>query len=245
MEKLIKFNGKTMQSKEEKKISNMFDTISPTYDKVNKVLSLGIDRYWRKQIFKNFPKKEEIKLLDMATGTGDVLINACTTKSASTGVGIDIAAKMLEIASKKAKATSVDNVIQFEVGSALDIKYPDNHFDVATISFGIRNVENVDLALKEMHRVLKPNGRILVLEFSMPKSKLIKSGYLLYLRKILPSIGGLISKSKSSYSYLNQTIETFPKGKDFLKMLEKAGFKNALDLPLTFGIASLYRADKC
>ncbi|MCH9633430.1 MAG: Demethylmenaquinone methyltransferase [Chlamydiae bacterium] len=184
-------------------------------------------------------------MLDIATGTGEVLIQALNSGKVNKAVGIDLAEKMLAIAENKQKKLNLNPKISFQKGNALNLDFKDNTFDCTSISFGIRNVQNVPLALKEMHRVLKPNGRSLILEFSLPKNYLLKQLHLIYLRTILPKVGALFSKSKQSYVYLNKTIETFPYGTAFLQLLSEAGFKSPKAFPLLGGIATLYQADKC
>lgn len=226
-------------------VCEMFDAISPTYDRVNRILSFGIDRYWRKKMADFVSGQENVFLLDCATGTGDQIFSLMDHSSTvSSAVGIDFAAHMLEIAKEKTAKKSYRHKVSFRQASATAIPYPENTFDCATISFGIRNVADVPLCLSEILRVLKPGGKLLILEFSMPQNALIKSGHLFYLRHLLPFVGGWISKNKKAYSYLNQTIETFPSGKDFLELLKSAGFVAPRACPLTFGISTIYEGHK-
>lgn len=227
------------------KIAEMFDRISPTYDKVNRVLSFGQDVRWRKQMALHLPNKKNLSVLDIATGTADQLIALFEqSPKVKKGVGIDFAEKMLEIGRKKLAEKPYQQNVLLLKGDAEKIPFPDATFDATTISFGIRNVSNVPKALAEMRRVLHPKGKSLILEFSLPKNSLLKFLHLFYLRGILPKIGGFLSKSPASYSYLNQTIEEFPYGKAFLTLMEKAGFKNVSATTFMLGGVTLYEGEK-
>lgn len=230
-----------MSQAKEKQVTEMFNAISKTYDQVNGILSFHIDKWWRRLLIDKLPKNTH-RLLDIATGTGDVLIQAVRKKKAHSGIGIDLAEKMLEIGAIKAQ--KYKSQIEFKVGNALSLPFEENSFDATTISFGIRNVQDVKGALSEMKRVLKPGGRSLILEFSLPKNSGVRALHLFYLRKVLPKVGGFFSKKKDSYEYLNQTIEKFPYGEDFLTLMQEAGFNQPRAKPLLFGIATLYWADK-
>ncbi len=231
-----------MIDKNEQIVSNMFNQISPTYDLLNRILSFGIDKRWRKQLVTHLPPQKTLKLLDLATGTCDQLIALLDNANAEIhAIGIDIAEEMLNIGKEKLRGRPN---VELQAASAASLPFADNSFDCATISFGIRNMENVETCLKEIHRTLKPGGRLLILEFSLPKNRWIRAGSLFYLRTLLPKLGGLISKNKNAYTYLNQTIEQFPYGEQFCALLEGAGFTEVQCTPLTFGIASLYQGDK-
>lgn len=223
----------------------MFNHISPTYDRANRILSLGIDQYWRRKVAKFMPKKENIRLLDCATGTGDQLFSLMKrSRNVSQAVGIDMASEMLRIGKQKLKQKPYARKVTLKQACVTSLPFIDNSFDCATISFGIRNVVDVSSCLKEIHRVLNPGGRILVLEFSLPTNRKLKAAHLFYLRRLIPKVGGWISKDKEAYSYLNQTIETFPYGESFCHLLSDAGFKKVKAHPLTFGIVTLYQGDK-
>ena len=212
----------------------MFDRIAKRYDFINRVLSCGIDIYWRRFLIKEIPSGE-IRLLDIACGTGDQLFSILQKrKNIALAKGIDLSTGMLEVAKKKGAADS------FLVGDAKALPFEEKSFDAATISFGIRNIDEPLVALKEMHRILSPKGRALILEFSLPSSRLIAPLYLFYLRHILPFIGNFLSKDKEAYSYLSKTIESFPYGIDFVNLMKEAGFTQATSKPLSFGIATLY-----
>lgn len=234
-----------MLEKNESVISKMFNQISPTYDRVNRILSFGIDQSWRKKLVSQLPQKKEMKLLDVATGTCDQLITIMEYSHANIeAVGIDIAEEMIKLGQKKLDEKPYAKKVTLQIGSALQLPFDDTVFDCVTISFGIRNMDKMSNCLNEIHRVLKKGGRLLILEFSLPSNPIIRTGCLFYLRTLLPKLGGWISKNQKAYSYLNQTIESFPYGKAFCSLLEKEHFTNVISLPLTFGIASLYQGDK-
>ncbi len=227
------------------KVEKMFDTISPTYDRTNRILSLGLDQYWRRQVAKFLPKKKPLYLLDCATGTGDQLIALMEpTQTIGQAIGIDLATEMLRLGRQKIKEKPYKDKILLQEASVTALPFSPNTFDCATISFGIRNVDNVPLALTEMYRVLKPGGRIVVLEFSLPRSDILRTFHLFYLRKCLPYIGGWLSNNRDAYTYLNKTIEAFPSGQNFCGLLNNAGFISACAHPLTLGIVTLYVGDK-
>ena len=226
-------------------IWKMFDAISPTYDRVNRIMTFGFDRYWRKAMTRFLPKRSSLRLLDCATGTADQLLSLVKhSKDISQAVGIDLSTEMLEIGRKKAAKSPYSQKITLENGDALALAYPDNSFDCVTMSFGIRNVTDPLKCLKEIYRVLKPGGRILVLESAIPREGMRKKVFLLYFRHIMPRLAGFISKNKVAYRYLNQTTETFPQGESFCSLLKEAGFSDAAAHPLTAGAVSIYRGDK-
>ncbi len=222
----------------------MFDRICPSYDKVNRILSLGMDMRWRKALALHLPSCEKICLLDLATGTGDqirALFQAGA--SISRAVGIDLSSGMLEIAKLKFAKEPFGEKTTFQQADACALPFPDNTFDACTFSFGIRNVTDPLRALSEMHRVIAPKGRCLILEFSLPDN-LFRKPYLFYLRHLLPFIGGLLSRDFAAYRYLNRTIEEFAYGKAFLDWMRQSGWTNVRAIPLLFGSVTLYRGDK-
>lgn len=221
-------------------VRDMFNKISPTYDQVNRILSFGRDIAWRKAVARHLPLRLHLQVLDLATGTGDQLA-ALFQKGASIhrAIGMDVAEEMLNIGRKKLASHPVELL----VGDAQKIPFADNRFDAVTISFGIRNVEDPSKALREMCRVLQPRGKALILEFSMP-NRFIRPFFLFYLRSILPRLGGHFSKEPFAYRYLNKTIETFPSGKEFLGLMEQAGFRNCKRHSMNLGSVSLYVGEK-
>ena len=225
-------------------VFKMFNRVAHRYDFLNHFLSLNRDKAWRKRLAARLPDRENLEVLDLATGTADQLLALFANNKVKSGVGVDPAEKMLEIGRRKIKQRKLEDKIVLKNGSAEQIPCEDRAFDAVTISFGIRNVTDVPRALSEMRRVLKTNGRALILEFSLPNNRLIKKLYLFYFRKVLPRLGGLISGDAHAYSYLNETVETFPYGENFCDLMRKAGFDNVKAYPLTFGIATLYTGDK-
>ena len=229
----------TLELPEKAGIHRVFDAIAVTYDKINMILSFGIDRLWRKKVVSAIPKTAK-DLLDLATGTGDQLFAVANARNLTSAIGVDLSCGMLEVARKKQK----QNFIQFVEGDAQNVPLENGSVDTVTMSFGIRNVPDPEKCLREMHRALRPGGRACILEFSLPKNRLIKALHLFYLRKLLPKIGRLLSKHTTAYTYLNETIETFPYGKAFTDLMHISGFENATATPLTFGVATLYVATK-
>jgi demethylmenaquinone methyltransferase/2-methoxy-6-polyprenyl-1,4-benzoquinol methylase len=220
----------------------MFDRISGTYDLLNRTLSAGIDIYWRNQLVKELPKKDNLVVLDLATGTADLAITLAEQDKVSKVTGADPSVGMLEVGKKKI-AKLAHQKINLEVGNAMDLNYPDNSFDVVTISFGIRNFPDPEKGLQEIYRVLKPEGKLLILEFGVPKQPL-KSPYLFYFRKVLPQLGALVSKDKTAYTYLNKTVENFPFANRFSDLMNKHQFQNCKNQALSFGICYLYSGEK-
>jgi demethylmenaquinone methyltransferase / 2-methoxy-6-polyprenyl-1,4-benzoquinol methylase len=226
-------------------IWKMFDKISSTYDKTNRLMTMGLDLYWRKKVSFFLPEKEKLNLLDCATGTADQIISLMQHSTRiDKATGIDLSEEMVAIGKEKLKKTSFAKKAELQIASALEIPFPDSSFDCVTMSFGIRNVTSVETCLDEIFRVLNSKGRVLILETSMPKVCVIKALHLFYLRRILPFIGGWISKEKNAYTYLNKTTETFPSGNAFCELLEKTGFSVVQCHPMTFGSVSIYSADK-
>ena len=223
----------------------MFDRIAHRYDLLNRLLSFGRDVAWRKQIAKNLPHDQDLKILDLATGTADVLLalNQQVPRMGNS-VGLDMSGGMLHFGHQKIRNRGLDQKLRLVRGDATCIGLASAQFNATTISFGIRNVINVSQGLEEMHRILQPGGRALILEFSLPPNKLFRHLYLFYFRHILPLLGGIISGDNTAYKYLNQTVETFPYGQEFCDLMIAAGFKNVTPKPLTLGIATLYVGDK-
>lgn len=222
----------------------MFNRIAHRYDLLNRLLSGRQDVVWRKKLLSFFPESKQTRLLDVATGTGDVLLAALNQGSAQHAIGLDMAEQMLKYAQQKIDQQKWQNQASVVVGNAEDLPFENSSFDVVTIAFGIRNVPDYAKAIREMHRVLKPGGRLLILEFSLPANRILRSLYLFYFRHVLPWIGGLISGDRQAYSYLNQSVEAFPYGERFSSLIEQIGFSSVRVTPLTFGIASIYCADK-
>ena len=222
----------------------MFDQISARYDLLNRLLSLGLDKNWRTELKYYLPGGSNLKLLDLATGTGDVLLPLIKSPAIATGQGIYISQNMLKIAQRKITAAGLESQVTVSEGDAARIPFENEQFDVVTISFGIRNTESPQKVLSEIFRVLKKNGRALILEFSMPANPIMKTLAVFYLRAIVPLIGGLISGNAEAYRYLNRTIEQFPSGESFGDLMGEAGFRIVRFNPLTYGIATIYQGTK-
>lgn len=223
----------------------MFDRVARRYDFLNRLLSFGMDVSWRRKMVDFLPAHHDQHVLDLATGTADqILFLFEKSDKVKSGIGMDLAEKMLEIGWEKTKRLGLSEVISLKVGDAINIPADDNQFDAVTISFGIRNVIDVAKALREMYRVLKPDGRALILEFSLPQNRLIRGVHILYLREILPRVGAFVSGDSYAYRYLNETIEAFPYGEAFCDELRAAGFTAVEAHPLTFGVAMIYQGSK-
>lgn len=221
----------------------MFNTIAPRYDFLNHVLSMGIDKGWRRKAINLLRKDNPRLILDVATGTADFAIAANQLRPDNIE-GIDIAEKMLEAGRVKVRQKGLDKVIRLTQADSEKIPFGDNTFDAITVGFGVRNFEHLEIGLKEMYRVLKPGGTALVLEFSAPTSFPVKQLYQFYFHNVLPVIGKLVSKDNSAYHYLPESVAAFPSGNDFLQLYINAGFVETEQIRLTFGIASIYIGKK-
>lgn len=242
MSKTIKpYKDSELGKKEQ--VAKMFDNISEDYDGLNRVISLGIDVSWRKKVVKLVGENNPQQILDIATGTGDLAL-MMTQLDPKKIIGLDISAGMLEVGKQKIEKANLSDKIEMIVGDSESIPFDDNTFDAVTVSFGVRNFENLDKGLTEILRVLKPGGKFVVLETSNPTKFPFKQGYKFYTNFILPIIGKIFSKDKVAYSYLSESANSFPFGKAFNNILQKNGFKSAKNLPVTFGVASIYTALK-
>jgi demethylmenaquinone methyltransferase / 2-methoxy-6-polyprenyl-1,4-benzoquinol methylase len=223
----------------------MFDRIAHRYDLLNRLLSMRRDVAWRREMAGQLPPGTNLSVLDLATGTGDVLI-ALQQRCGriGRGIGLDMSQGMLSHGLAKLRRQGLTPRLCMVRGDAVHLGVAANSVEVVTMAFGIRNVLDVDATLREMLRVLKPGGRALILEFSLPSNLVIRHGYLVYFRHVLPRIGGAISGDSYAYRYLNRTVETFPYGGAFAGLMRAAGFDDVSAIPLTFGIATLYRGDK-
>ena len=226
---------------EKEQVRSMFNDIAHKYDFLNHFLSVGIDIHWRKKVRKLLSKKKPKRILDVATGTGDLAIEL-SKLSPEYIKGVDIAIEMLEIGRKKIKKKNLENIIELNEGDAENLKYSDNSFDAITVAFGVRNFENLQKGLTEMRRVLTDDGTLAILEFSKPKAFPIKQIYNLYFRFILPIMGKIVSKSNAAYTYLPESVQGFAEDEAFLSELKKAGFNSPKQKRLTMGIATLYYA---
>jgi demethylmenaquinone methyltransferase/2-methoxy-6-polyprenyl-1,4-benzoquinol methylase len=225
------------------RVEEMFDSIAPKYDLLNKVLSGGIDRGWRKKAINQLVPIAPKQILDIATGTADLALEAVRLNPTSI-VGVDISNKMLDFGRLKIQKKSLSNLIKLTQGDSENLPFESESFDAITVAFGVRNFEHLEIGLSEMNRVLKPNGMTVILEFSQPTQFPIKQFYNFYSKSIMPTIGQLLSKERSAYEYLPESVKAFPYGNSFLEVLKRTGFKDVKCIPLTFGIASIYTARK-
>ncbi len=224
-------------------VAQMFDNISTQYDGLNRVISFGIDRSWRKKVEKLVVAVNPKKIIDLATGTGDLAIQLSQSSDAEI-VGLDISNGMLEVGRKKIFEKKLSEQIKMVLGDSEKIPFSDNHFDAATVAFGVRNFENLEKGLSEILRVLKPGGVLVILETSVPTQTPFKQGYGFYTKNVLPVIGRIFSKDRSAYAYLSESANNFPYGETFNNILKKIGFINVRHYPQTFGVATIYHATK-
>ena len=225
-------------------VENMFDNIAPYYDLLNRVLSLGIDKRWRTKAISHLQNLESPRILDVATGTCDVSLEMAKKLNSPTIVGLDISAKMLEVGQKKIDKAGLQDIISLKQGESENLPFDDNTFDAVTVAFGVRNFDNLNQGLKEMNRVLKPDGQLVVLEFSKPTMFPFKQGFNFYFKNILPRIGKLTSKDPKAYQYLYESVQAFPDGENFVKILDTIGYKKSTCTALTVGICSIYHSRK-
>lgn len=235
---------KNSEAGKKDQVAEMFNNISGKYDLLNRVLSVGIDIRWRKKTIKELASTKPQIVLDVATGTGDLAITTYNMLKPAKIVGVDISAGMLDVGRNKIKNLGLENSITLELGDSENLQFETNTFDAVTVAFGVRNFENLEKGLAELHRVTKPGGKIAILEFSKPQTFPLNFLYNFYFKYILPSIGKLVSKDMSAYSYLPESVEKFPFGDAFLNKLSGAGFNNTQWKKLTFGISSVYTGIK-
>lgn len=231
------------RSGKKEQVARMFDSISGNYDFLNHFLSLGIDIRWRRKAVKLLAPGNPKLILDVATGTGDFAAETLKLNPDKV-IGIDISEGMLEVGRKKMKDRGYDSKIELLSGDSENLPFEENKFDAVVVAFGVRNFENLDKGLAEMYRVLKPGGRMVVLEFSKPKMFPFKQLYNFYFNFILPKIGKLISRDPAAYTYLPESVQAFPDGDSFVGILNRIGFKDTLCKPLTLGVSSLYTGIK-
>lgn len=225
------------------RVEHMFDKIAPRYDLLNRVLSAGIDKGWRRKAIAELKNLQPQHMLDIATGTGDLAIEALKLNPESI-IGIDISNGMLELGRQKIKQLNAEGIITLETGDSERMRFADNSFDAVTVAFGVRNFQNLEKGLAEIYRVLKPGGKAVILEFSQPQGLLIKPLYRFYSKTLMPFIGQMISKERSAYEYLPESVEAFPFGSRFTALMQQSGFKQTQLRELTFGIASIYTGIK-
>ena len=234
---------KDQKSSKKEQVATMFNNISKRYDLLNHLLSLGIDIYWRKQAIKHLKADQPQLIMDMATGTADFAIESLSLNPQKV-IGVDISEGMLEVGRKKLRKMKLDQRIELKLGDSERIPFDDNIFDAIIVAFGVRNFETLEQGLADMYRVLKPGGKVVVLEFSKPTVFPLKQLYNFYFKSILPLIGRIISKDQSAYTYLPESVQAFPDGNAFLEVLQKVGYHETACKTLTFGVSSIYTGRK-
>ena len=232
-----------LETSKKTQVQNMFNTISIEYDYINKLISFGNDIRWRKKVYEIAKGNNPQNILDIATGTGDIALELANIEGAKI-IGLDISEKMLDIGRKKILKQNFSHKIDLVLGDAENLSYSNSSFDIITIGFGVRNFQNLIRGLKESKRVLKENGKLIILESSVPKNSIIKFFYFLISRAYIPFLGLVFSKDKSAYHYLQKSAEKFPSGDDFVEILKDCGFKNIATKRQMFGATSIYVAQK-
>ncbi len=240
--KVVKPYGDASKSKKEE-VAEMFNNISAKYDFLNHFLSLGIDKLWRKKAVKLLKPLNPTKILDIATGTGDFAIESLSL-SPKEIVGLDISEGMLEKGREKMRNRRIDHIISMRLGDSEKIPFDDDYFDALTVGFGVRNFENLEQGLADMLRVVRPGGKLVILEFSKPKSFPVKQLFNFYSSTIIPFLGKKISKDANAYAYLPESVAAFPEGKQFEDILLNVGYKNVASIPVSGGIATIYYGNK-
>lgn len=226
-------------------VYKLFDRIATRYDLFNRISSFGLDVSWRRKLATSLKGQKQLQVLDVATGTGDLLLSMFDTGcDISSAVGIDTSSQMLAIAAKKFACRDLTHKVSLKQADATNLAAFDGQFDVVTCAFGIRNFTDTAAGLKQMCRVLKPAGKLLILEFSLPKNIIVKMFYLFYLRCVIPVLGKIITGDFAAYLYLSKTIQTYPSGVDFCRLIQSAGFSDVQAVPLAFGTVILYSAFK-
>ena len=225
-------------------VEQMFDSIAHSYDRLNHVLSLGIDRGWRQKAIRRLEPFHPQEMLDVATGTGDFALLAARMLRPKRLLGCDLSEGMMQVAREKVKQAKLEKVIDFAKEDCTALTFAENSFDAITVAFGIRNFADLDKGLTEMHRVLRPNGKLVILELTAPEGFPMKQLFKVYARVVIPTVGKLLSKDRSAYDYLPNTIQVFPQGEVMRGILQKAGFQKVDFERLTLGICTLYLATK-
>lgn len=240
-EKINPYNKKENKGKQ---VEHMFDTVAHSYDLLNHRLSFWIDKYWRNYVVRKLADKKPQNILDVATGTGDLAILEAQKLKPESIVGADISEGMMNIGREKVKALQLQDTICFKKEDCMSLSFQDDSFDAVTAAFGIRNFQDLEAGLREMHRVMKKGGTLCVIELTRPVHFPIRQLFAIYSHTVLPIYGRLISKDKSAYTYLINTIEAFPQGETMVEILKKTGFSKASFKRLTFGICTCYIATK-
>lgn len=240
-ENIVPYNSEEHKGQQ---VKEMFNAIAGTYDKLNRILSLGIDSYWRKKAVAYLKPFSPRSILDIATGTGVLAFQMYNRLKPEKIIGADISEGMMEIGRKQAESKGLSGIINFEYQDCCSLTYKDNSFEALTAAFGVRNFEDIRQGLKEMHRVIKPGGHVMILELSTPEKFPMKQLYNIYSKTIIPSIGRLFSKEKAAYIYLPASIKAVPQGEEMRLLLQEAGFIHTQVKTYTFGICSMYTGEK-
>lgn len=235
---VVPYKDSELSKKEQ--VAGMFDDIAGRYDFLNRFLSAGIDIRWRKKALSYLKDIQPQYILDVATGTADVAIMASQMLKPRKITGIDISEGMLEIGRKKLEKLELQQAIELVKGDSEAISFSENTFDAVTVAFGVRNFQNLEKGLAEIRRVLKPGGKLVVLEFSKPSLPFVKTLYQFYMKIVTPNMGKLFSKNRSAYKYLDESIKKFPEGKNFTQILDNIGFKKTMSKKLSLGICTIY-----
>lgn len=233
----------TDQTKKEE-VREMFDNIAPKYDLLNHTLSMSIDRVWRRRVVGEVRRAKPGRILDVATGTGDLAIAMARRIRDVQVLGVDLSEQMLAVARRKIEARGLDGRIVLDRGDAERLAVADASVDVATVAFGVRNFGDLGAGLRELARTIKPGGKVVILEFSRPRNRVFRALYEFYSYKILPRIGGLVSRDKRAYEYLPASVGEFPAPEEFMAMMARAGFRNCRARSQSFGIAQIYRGER-
>ena len=235
---------KESEKTKKEQVADMFNKIAGKYDKMNRLLSARTDIGWRKKAIRMLGKDNPRHILDVATGTADMAIMAHKMLNPDKITGIDISAGMLELGVKKIEKEGLEDKIRLQLGDSETINFPENTFDAVMVAFGVRNFENLEKGLAEMLRVLKPGGRLIVLEFSIPRHKAVKGFYNLYMGIVAPQVARWFKQNKEAYQYLNESANAFPNRQSFTDILKKVGYSNTDFKPLSLGICCIYSGQK-
>ena len=233
----------TDQTKKEE-VREMFDRIAPRYDLLNHTLSMNVDRLWRRRVVREVRRAAPRRILDVATGTGDLAIEMARRIAGVQVLGVDLSEQMLAVARRKIEARGLDGRIVLDRGDAERLAVADASVDVATVAFGVRNFGDLGAGLRELARTIKPGGKVVILEFSRPRNRVFRALYEFYSYKILPRIGGLVSRDKRAYEYLPASVGEFPAPEEFMAMMARAGFRNCRARSQSFGIAQIYIGER-
>jgi demethylmenaquinone methyltransferase/2-methoxy-6-polyprenyl-1,4-benzoquinol methylase len=232
------------QQEKKEQVADMFNSIAYRYDFMNRFLSVGIDVWWRKKAISQLKNLAPKQILDVATGTGDVAILTWNMLHPEKITGIDISEGMLDLGKKKIEKLGLSGKIELQKGDSEVIRFEDNRFDAITVAFGVRNFQNLEKGLQEMRRVLRPGGKLVVLEFSKADAGILSVLFNFYMNKVTPAIGKLFAKNKDAYQYLNDSVQAFPEGQTFLTIMNEAGFTQTYLKKLSFGICTIYCGSK-